>query len=136
MIAALVDALRADNDPHLPLAEANLAGRFGLLCIDGLDVRITPTKLAALDQPYLVNLVTDVGPGRISCAPALRRWAKFSVLHAIAERQNDYRMIVDLVEHHQRVLLVETRASLAGSWMAFLQRGPATMGLIAGMVRS
>jgi hypothetical protein len=136
MSAELVAALKAHNDPHLPIAEANHAGHFGLLCLDGTDVRMTAVALTNLGEPYLITLAANVGPGRVPCAVALRRWSFFSVLHAVAEDREDYRAIAGLVEHRRRVLLVETTRSLAHSWLAFLEVGPRSTGLIVGMVRS
>ena len=136
MSAELVAALKAHGDPHLPIVEANHAGHFGLMCLDGTDMRLTKARLTGLGAPYLIALAANVGPGRVPCAVALRRWSLFSVLHAVAEDREDYQAIAKLVEHRRRVLLVETTRSLAHIWLAFLERGPRSTGLIGGMVRS
>lgn len=130
--AALAASLAADGIPQTVLINAVALGRFGLIGIDDPDDRLTAATLKALGEPYLVTVTANHGPGRTRCAPALRSWARFSVVHAVAERETDYAMIVQLTELHGRVLLIETTAALAATWIAFLRDGPPVMSLLPG----
>ena len=136
MSADLAAALAADGIAQAVLIEAVAGGRFGMLGIDGPDDRLTAATLETLGEPQLVVLAANHGPGRVRCSVILRSWAQFAVLHAIAERATDYAVVAHLTELHDRVLLVETTAPLAQTWLAFLRGGPPLMGLLPGWVRS
>lgn len=130
--AALAAKLTADGIAQAVLLEAVALGRFGLIGIDDPDDRLTAATLKALGEPYLVTIAANYGPGRTRCAPVVRSWARFSVVHAVVEHETEYRIIAQLAELHGRVLLIETTASLAAAWLTFLRDGPPFMGLLPG----
>ena len=117
--------------PQQPLMDGPSQGRFGLLCLDGTDDRLTTAKLRSYGEPYLIVMQTTLGPGRYCSARAIRRWSRICVVHATVERRGDYEWIAGLVDEHRRVTCIETLPHIGRTWLAFMEREVATVALLA-----
>ena len=116
--------LRLRGVPQAPLSTAVESGCFGMSCSDHEQDSFTWTRLHELPRPWLITVVANQLPGRTASAVNLRRWAAYTIVHAVEPITAHYTEIAALVPVHERLLLVETTASHAAAWVWFLSEKP------------
>ena len=115
---------------YTPLLRRVMQGEMNA-CAPMRDTMMPPLyRLGKTGRPVVVIIGDDdyrpAGPDTWTCAPKLREWAAFAIVHGTGGQPHHYEMAAEMAMQVRRLLLVETTSDAAQDWAAFLQeRSPA-----------